>query len=144
MSTDQDWIGLDQDWSQFWPDQDWIGLQFFENWLTGLWSDWENLCFNVIILKISKILVVIRFHRFAKWRCIFWNQMQKLCWDYFEIRTVSTFSHITLISSSNMNIVEWLVQRWPTFRTPCAKFSKREYRCAIPSDISCSNVTSHH
>jgi len=29
VSTDQDWIGLDQDWSQFWPDQDWIGLQFF-------------------------------------------------------------------------------------------------------------------
>jgi len=28
MSTDQDWIGLDQDWSQVWPDQDWIGLQF--------------------------------------------------------------------------------------------------------------------
>jgi len=23
------WIGLDQDWSQFWLDQDWIGLQFF-------------------------------------------------------------------------------------------------------------------
>jgi len=22
MSTDQDWIGLGQDWSQFWPDQD--------------------------------------------------------------------------------------------------------------------------
>jgi len=25
----QDWIGLDQDWRQFWPDQDGIGLQFF-------------------------------------------------------------------------------------------------------------------
>jgi len=25
----QDWIGLDQDRSLFWPDQDWIGLQFF-------------------------------------------------------------------------------------------------------------------
>ena len=29
MSTDQDWVGLDQDWSQFRPDQDWIGLEFF-------------------------------------------------------------------------------------------------------------------
>jgi len=29
MSTDQDWIGLDQDWSQFWPDQDWIGLRIY-------------------------------------------------------------------------------------------------------------------
>jgi len=26
MSTDQDWIGLDQDWSHVWLDQDWIGL----------------------------------------------------------------------------------------------------------------------
>jgi len=68
MSTDQHWIGLDQDWSQFWPDQDWIGLQFFENWRIRTGSDWENFCrFNVIILKISKILVLNRFHRFAKW-----------------------------------------------------------------------------
>jgi len=28
MNTDQDYIELDQDWSQFRPDQDWIGLQF--------------------------------------------------------------------------------------------------------------------
>ena len=34
--------------------QDWIGLRTF-------------CCFYVIIPKISKILVVIRFHRFAKW-----------------------------------------------------------------------------
>jgi len=57
-------------------------------------SDWENLLFYVIILKLSKILVVIRFHRFAKWLCIFCHQMQKLCWDYFAIRTVSTFVHM--------------------------------------------------
>jgi len=29
MSTDEDWTGLDLDWSQIWPNQDWIGLQFF-------------------------------------------------------------------------------------------------------------------
>jgi len=29
LSMDQDWIGPDQDWSQFWPDQDWIGLRKF-------------------------------------------------------------------------------------------------------------------
>jgi len=29
MSIDQDWTGLDHDYSQFFPDQDWIGLQFF-------------------------------------------------------------------------------------------------------------------
>jgi len=61
MSTDQDWIGLDQDWSQFWPDQDWIGLHFFEDWRIRTGSDWEHIfCFNVIILNLSKILVVIR------------------------------------------------------------------------------------
>jgi len=41
---------------------------FFDNWRTRTGSDWENFCcFNVIILKISKIMVVIWFHRFAKW-----------------------------------------------------------------------------
>jgi len=41
---------------------------FFENWRIRTGSDWENFCyFNVIILKISKILVMIWFHRFAKW-----------------------------------------------------------------------------
>jgi len=40
---------------------------FFQNWRIRTGSDWEYFCcFNVIILKISKILVVIRFHRFAK------------------------------------------------------------------------------
>jgi len=63
MSTDQDWIGLDQDWSQFGSD-----CNFFQNWRIRTGSDWENFCcFNVIILKISKFLVVIGFHRFAKW-----------------------------------------------------------------------------
>jgi len=66
--TDQDWIGLDQDWSQFLADQDWTGLQFFRKLRIRTGSDSENVCcFNEIILKISKILVVIRFHRFAKW-----------------------------------------------------------------------------
>jgi len=72
MSTDQDWIGLDQDWRQFWQDQDWIGLQLFFNWRIRTGSDWANLCcFNVIILNISKLLVVIRFHRIANWSCIY-------------------------------------------------------------------------
>jgi len=51
MSTDQHWIRTK---AKFWRIK------------TG--SDSENFCcFNVIILKISKILVVIRFHRFANW-----------------------------------------------------------------------------
>jgi len=67
-TRDEHGSGLDQDWSQFWPDQDWNGLQFF--WKLAD-QDWIGLskfcCFNVIILKISKILVVIRIHRFVKW-----------------------------------------------------------------------------
>jgi len=43
MSTDQDWIGLVQDWSQFWPDQDWIGLQFFKVGGSGL-DRTEKIC----------------------------------------------------------------------------------------------------
>ena len=63
MSTDQDWIGLNQDWSQFLPDQDWIGLQLFSKLVDQDWIGLRKfLFFNVIILKISKILVVIRFH----------------------------------------------------------------------------------
>ena len=43
---------------------------------------------------------------------VFCHQTQKLCWDYFAVRTVSTFvqgSHTTLSSSGNVNIVEWLL-----------------------------------
>ena len=44
MSTDQDWIGLDQDWSQFWPDQDWIGLQFFSKLVDQDWIGLRKFC----------------------------------------------------------------------------------------------------
>jgi len=65
MSTDQDWIGLDQEWSQFWPDQDWIGLQFFskmeeQNWI-GLrkfllsWCDYFNHIKNFSRDPISQV-----------------------------------------------------------------------------------------
>jgi len=39
MSTDQDWFGLVQDWTHFWPDQDLIALQFFFNWRIRTGSD---------------------------------------------------------------------------------------------------------
>jgi len=52
MSTDKDWIGLQLFFKL--ADRDCIWLKKF-------------LLFNVIFLKISKIIVVIRFHRFAKW-----------------------------------------------------------------------------
>ena len=41
MSTDQDLIGLDQDWSQFWPD--WIGLQFFWKLADEDWVGLRNI-----------------------------------------------------------------------------------------------------
>jgi len=80
MSTDQDWIGLDQNWSQFWPDQDCIGLQFFWKLVDQDWIGRRKYFFariasqitiSVIILNVSKILVVIRFYSFAKWQCPF-------------------------------------------------------------------------
>jgi len=74
MSTDQDWIGTEANFGRIRTGSD---CNFFENWRSRTGSDWENFCcFNVIILNISKILVVIRFHRFAKWQCIFCHQMQ--------------------------------------------------------------------
>jgi len=97
-SSDEHGSGLDQDWSQFWPDQDWIGLQFFPKLAD---QDWIGLgiffCFYVIILKISKILVVIRLHRFAKWSCIFCHHMQIPCWDYFAIRTLYSLCLFSLM-----------------------------------------------
>jgi len=45
MSTDQDWIGLGQDLSQFWPGQDWIGLQFFSELAD---QDWIGLRKNFL------------------------------------------------------------------------------------------------
>ena len=102
--------GLDQNWSQFWPGQDWIGLQFFHYWRIRTGSDRENFCcFNVVILKISKNLVMIRFHRFAKWKCIFYHQMQKPSWGlFYNSNCILHCSHITLSSSRNVNIVESL------------------------------------
>ena len=63
MSTDR----TRSDCSQFWPDQDCIGLQFFCKLAHQDWTALRKfLLFNVTILKLSKILVVVRFHRFAK------------------------------------------------------------------------------
>ena len=106
MSTDQDWIGLDQDWSLLWPDQGWIGLQIFDKWQIRTESGREHFCsFNMIILIISKILLVIRFYRFSKWQCTFFHQWQKLWWDHFAIRTV--FTCWVRVASSTWNVL-WL------------------------------------
>jgi len=92
MNTDQDWIRSEANFGWIRTGSD---CNFFENLRIRTESDSEKFCcLNVIILKISKILVVIRIHRFAKWQCIFCHQMQKLYWDYFAVRTVSTFVHL--------------------------------------------------
>ena len=52
---------------------------------------------------------MIRFYTFAKWQCIFRHQRQKLCWDYLAIRTAKALLGLSCNSSSNVNIVEWLV-----------------------------------
>jgi len=65
MSTDQDWIRSETNFCRIRTGSD---SNFFENWRIKTGSGSENFCcFNVIILKISKILVIIRFHMFAKW-----------------------------------------------------------------------------
>jgi len=45
-----------------------LDCSFFEKWRIRTGLDWENFCdFNANIINISRILVVIRFYRFAKW-----------------------------------------------------------------------------
>ena len=67
MSTDQDWIGLDRTEANFGRIRTRSDYNFCKL-AHQVGSDWENFCcFNEITLKISKILVVIRFHRLAKW-----------------------------------------------------------------------------
>jgi len=65
IRTGSDWIRTDANISGTGLDRT---ASFFQNWRIRTGSDSENFCcFHVIILKISKILVVIQFHRFAKW-----------------------------------------------------------------------------
>ena len=63
------------------------------------------------ILKISNILAVIRFHRFAKWQFIFYHQMQNSAGTIlqFELHPPLFTYNVEFYSSSNVNIVEWLV-----------------------------------
>ena len=95
QSRDEHGSGWMSPEANFWRIRTGSECNFFEIWRMWNASDSEKFCcFNVIILKVSKILVVIRFHRFAKWYCIFCHQMQKCYWDYFAIGTVSTFGHL--------------------------------------------------
>ena len=91
MSTDQDWIWLDQNWSQFWPDQDWIGLQFFWKFANQDWIVLRKfLLFRCDCSEHIKMLVANRFYRFAK---------SRQCRTYFSIngkRSAETISQFEL------------------------------------------------
>jgi len=100
IRSGSDWIKTETNFGRIRAGSD---CNSFENWRIRTGSDWENFCcFNVIILKISKILVVIRFNWFAKWWCTF-------CLNGTILQFKHLCSHIRLSSSSNVNIVEWLV-----------------------------------
>jgi len=87
--------------------QDWIGLRKF-------------CCFYVIILKISKILVVIRFHGLLNGSVYFAIEL------FCKSNCIHLCSHVTLSSTSNVNIVEWLVSM-PAVRSvlPTLQFSRK-------------------
>jgi len=56
----QDWIGLDQDCSQFWPDQELDRTAIFLKIVgSGLDRTEKICCFDVIILTTSSMLVVM-------------------------------------------------------------------------------------
>jgi len=67
----------------------------------------------VIILQISKILVVIRFHTFAKMVVYICHQMQNSAGTIlqFELYPPLFTYNVEFYSSSNVNMVEWLVSR---------------------------------
>ena len=68
-------------------------------------SDWQNFsCIYVIILNISKILVVTRFYRFAKWECILPWMAKALLRQFCNSNCIHLCEHITLSSSSSVNI----------------------------------------
>jgi len=62
-------------------------------------------------VHISKIFAVIRFDRFAKWKCILPSMEQALLRQFCNSNCIHLCAHITLSSTSNVkvNIVEWLV-----------------------------------
>jgi len=69
IRTGSDWIRTEANFGRIMTGSD---CNFFDNWRIRTGSDWENIfCFNVIILNVSKILVVIRYYRFAKQQCNF-------------------------------------------------------------------------
>ena len=62
----------------------------------------------MIIINISKLLVVIRFHRFAEWQSVAKPLLGPFCTsNYFHLSP-----HIRLNSSSNANVAEMIIIRF--------------------------------
>jgi len=65
---------------------------------------------NVIILNVSKILVVIRYYRFAKWQYYFTINGKNSAENILPFELYPPLpTHVPLRSSTNVNIAEWLV-----------------------------------
>ena len=76
IRTGSDWIRTETNFGRSRTGSD---RNFFGSWRIRTGSDCENFCcFDLIILNLSKIFLVIRFHRFGKWQCIFCHHWQKL------------------------------------------------------------------
>ena len=96
---DEPGSGLDRTGSRLKPISAGSGLDrtafFFQNWKIRTGSDWESFCcLIVIILNVSNILVWSDFTDLPNGSLLFCHQWQKLCWNYFAIRPVSTFVDI--------------------------------------------------
>ena len=112
MSTDRtgsDFIRTEANFGRIWARS---GLHFFY-WRIKTGLEWENFfCIYVIIVNISKILVVIRFYRCVKWECIFPWMAKALLRQFCNSNCIHLCAHIMLSSTTNGNIVEWLVSIW--------------------------------
>ena len=114
IRTGSDWIRTETNFGLIRTGSD---CNFFENWWIRTGSDWKNIFFariapqiNVIILNVSKILVVIRFYRFAKWQCNFAINGKNSAETILPFELYPPLpTYLTLHSSSNVNLVEWLM-----------------------------------
>jgi len=105
---DEHGSGLDQDWSQFWPDQDWIGLEYFwklaeQDWIGPrkfFWLFWKyQKLSDFTSLLNGSVYFAIKFKNSAG--NILQFQLHSLCSLHIW--------HWVLVASCNVNIVVWMV-----------------------------------
>ena len=87
MSTDQHWIRLNQDWSQFWPELTGSDCNFLKICPSTLDRIEKFCCWNAIILTLRKFLWwsdfadLKNFGNAKKRECSFCFMRQKHCWS---------------------------------------------------------------